>query len=366
MAPVVLAFKSRPKEFQTRVVVTAQHRALLDRVLSFFDLRPDVDLDIMREGQSLTDVSVRALERLAPVFQKERPDLVLVHGDTLSTLMGALAAFYQKIPVAHVEAGLRSGDDANPFPEEVIRRLTDSLSVQHFAPTAESRSNLLKEGVSRDRIFVTGNTAIDALQWGLARLRQRPPVLPRGLAEVVARPFVLITAHRRENFGKPLENIGRAILQTARKHQGISFVFPVHPNPHVRRPVHHLLGDQKNIFLIDPLDYAPLLYLLERTLFVLTDSGGLQEEAPSLGKPVLVLRRVTERPEAVRAGTVRLVGTDTAPVSLWMHRLLGSGPWRERMARAVNPYGDGRAAQRILEAVRFYFGLQRGRPDNFR
>lgn len=365
MAPVVGALRAHPGDFDTRVLVTAQHRDLLDRVLAFFDLRPDVDLDIMREGQSLTEVSVRALERLAPVFEKEKPDLVLVHGDTLTTLMGTLAAFYQKIPVAHVEAGLRSGDDANPFPEEVVRRLTDSVCVQHYAPTAEAKKNLLREGIPPARVFVTGNTAIDALREGLTRVRRRPPVLPRELAGLDHRPFVLVTAHRRENFGRPLEDICRGLAATARKFPGVSLVFPVHPNPRVRGPVTRGLGKIKNIVLTGPLDYAPFLSLLERALFVVTDSGGLQEEAPSLGKPVLVLRSVTERPEAVRAGTVRLIGTDPRSLLLWASRLLQPGPWRNKMARAVNPYGDGRAAVRIVDALRYYFARRSARPTAF-
>lgn len=367
MAPVVLALRRRPQEFIARVAVTAQHRGMLDRVLSLFRVVPDADLDVMREAQTLTGVSTRALARLEPVLRREKPDLVLVHGDTTTTLMAALAAFHQRIPVGHVEAGLRSFDPKNPYPEEINRRLTDAVSALHFAPTAAARRNLLRENVPPQSIFVTGNTAIDALQTGLARLRSGafPPPAAR-LRRIAAAPFILVTAHRRENFGRPLEDICAALAAAARRHPEVRFVYPVHPNPRVVNTVKARLGGRPGIDLLPPLDYAGMIYLLERCLFVVTDSGGLQEEAPSLGKPVLVLRRVTERPEAVAAGAARVVGTDPAAVKGGILRLLEDRAVFQRMARAVNPYGDGRAAERTVEAIRHHFGLRRGPPAPFK
>ncbi|MBK8574522.1 MAG: UDP-N-acetylglucosamine 2-epimerase (non-hydrolyzing) [Elusimicrobia bacterium] len=365
MAPLVLALREYPKEFDPRVVVTAQHRDMLDQVLRLFAIRPNHDLDIMRPGQSLTDVSVRALARLEPVLQKERPDMVLVHGDTSTTLMATLAAFYQKIPVGHVEAGLRSHDDISPFPEEINRKLTGGVAALHFAPTKEAKRNLLREGVGSKHIFVTGNTGIDALRMGLARLKGSPPRLPRALTSAVKHPFVLITAHRRENFGKPFQEIFQALRDTALSRPKIQFIYPVHPNPHVQISARALLGNLPNVCLTKPLDYGPMIFLLKRCLFAVTDSGGIQEEAPSLGKPVLVLRRVTERPEAVRAGTVRLVGTDRANVKKWVDRLLNDGVLRRKMGRAVNPYGDGKAAKRTLNALRHWFNPAVPRPPDY-
>ncbi|MBI4397454.1 MAG: UDP-N-acetylglucosamine 2-epimerase (non-hydrolyzing) [Elusimicrobia bacterium] len=366
MAPVVLKLREHPREFRAHVVVTAQHRGMLDQVLALFRIRSHADLNIMRDGQTLTDVSVAALEKLEAVFKTRKPDLVLVHGDTTTTLFAALAAFYQKIPVGHVEAGLRSFDPRNPFPEEINRRLADAACALHFAPTASARRNLLKENIPPKGIFVTGNTGIDALRIGVKRLKAGAFPLPaRALRALAEDPFVLVTAHRRENFGRPLEEIYRALRRAAQARPGVHFVYPVHPNPNVLKPARALLSGQANIQLLPPLDYADLLFLLQKALFVVTDSGGLQEEAPSLGKPVLVLRRVTERPEAVRAGTARVVGTDSREVEKWILRLLQKGEAFRRMANAVNPYGDGRAAERTVEAIRYHFGLRPGRPKEF-
>jgi UDP-N-acetylglucosamine 2-epimerase (non-hydrolysing) len=351
MAPVALALARRPGRYDVRLVVTAQHRGLLDQALRFFGLRAHRDLDLMRPGQSLTDVTTRVLTGLEPVFRKERPDLVLVHGDTTTTLGAALAAHYQQIPVGHVEAGLRSGDPLNPFPEETNRRLTDALARWHFAPTPLARRNLRREGIDPRRVFVTGNTGIDALRWGLRRLGATVPKLPAAVARRAGAPFVLVTAHRRENFGAPLENILLAIRDVARARPSLGFVYPVHPNPCVTEPARRLLGREPNIVLTAPLDYAPLIYLMRRCLFVLTDSGGLQEEAPSLGKPVLVLRMVTERPEGIKAGTALLAGVRRAGVRNAVERLLDDRRLYQKMARAVNPYGDGRASRRIIEVL---------------
>jgi UDP-N-acetylglucosamine 2-epimerase (non-hydrolysing) len=357
MAPVVLALRARPRDFDARVAVTAQHRGLLDRVTRFFRLPVRYDLDIMRDGQSLTDVTTRALVRLEPVLHRWRPDLVLVHGDTTTALAAALAAYYQKVPVGHVEAGLRSGDRYNPFPEEVNRRLADAVCALHFAPTAESRRNLLAEGVSPRGIFVTGNTGIDALRLAARRLSSRGRVAASPAVRCLGRrPFILVTAHRRENFGRPLEDVCAALKDVARRRPDLDIVYPVHPNPNVTGTVRPRLGGLRNVRLLPPLDYPDLVYLLQRARLVVTDSGGLQEEAPSLGKPVLVLRRVTERPEAVRAGTVRVVGTDRAVVRRWILRLLRDRALYRRMANAVNPYGDGHAARRTVQAVAHFAG----------
>ncbi len=365
MAPLVLALRASPKEFVPRVAVTAQHREMLDQVLRLFGIRPNHDLRIMKPGQSLTDVSVRALAKLEPVLKKERPDMVLVHGDTSTTLMATLAAFYQGIPVGHVEAGLRSHDDTNPFPEEINRKLTGGIATLHFSPTSEAKRNLLREGVAPKHIFITGNTGIDALHLGLALIKGRSPRLSPPVAHAAIQPFVLVTAHRRENFGRPLEEVFDALRDVARARPHTHFIYPVHPNPNVKGPALKILGNLPNICLTDPLDYGPLIYLLKHCLFAVTDSGGIQEEAPSLGKPVLVLRQVTERPEAVRAGTVRLVGTDKANVKKWIERLLDDGSLRREMGRATNPYGDGHADQRTVNALRHWFNPDVPRPPDF-
>ena len=365
MAPVVLALKAR-REFSAAVAVTAQHRGMLDQVLKLFGLRPDADLDLMRENQSLTDITVRGLAGLAAVFARRRPDMVLVHGDTTTTLAASLAAYYHKIPVGHVEAGLRTHDPYRPFPEEINRRLTDALAAAHFAPTLEARRNLLREGIDARRIFVTGNTGIDALRLARARLAKFPPRLPMRAASALAGRCVLVTAHRRENFGRPLEEIFRALRAVARRRPSLSILYPVHPNPRVLGPARRILGAERNVVLTPPLDYGALVHAMTRVTLVVTDSGGIQEEAPGLGKPVLVLREVTERPEAVRAGTVRLVGRSRAKVEREISRLLDDRGLYRKMAAAVNPYGDGRAAERTVKGLLFYFGLTKARPEPFR
>jgi UDP-N-acetylglucosamine 2-epimerase (non-hydrolysing) len=366
MAPIVLALRDRPTEFRRRVVVTAQHRHMLDQVLDLFDIRPDHDLNVMQDGQTLTDITVRGLRRLEPILREERPDVVLTHGDTTTTLVATLAAFYQRIPVGHVEAGLRTHDFANPFPEEANRRVADTLASLHFAPTALSRRKLLNENVPPDRIFVTGNTGIDALELGIARIERGGFEPSAEVQRLLDRPFVLVTAHRRENFGRPIHEVCVAIRRLAGERQDLHFVYPVHLNPQIHEPVHRLLGGCPNVHLLEPLAYGDLLCLMRSCRFVVTDSGGIQEEAPSLGKPVLVLRTVTERPEAVKAGTVRIVGTDAEQVYGWMRRLLDDDEVYAQMATAVNPYGDGQAARRTVDALNYFFGLEVDRPEEFR
>jgi UDP-N-acetylglucosamine 2-epimerase (non-hydrolysing) len=361
MAPVVLKLRERRSEFRTDVLVTAQHRGMLDGVLNLFRIRPRWDLNLMKPGQTLTDVAAGVLRGLDPLLARARPDLVLVHGDTTTTFAAATAAFHLGIPVGHVEAGLRSGDWANPFPEEMNRRLTDSLSLLHFAPTRSARENLLRENARPRGIFVTGNTGIDALRLGLNLSSQERPLSGLGVG-----PIVLITAHRRENFGTPLLNLCRAVREAAARRRDACFVYPVHPNPNVAGIVRKRLGGLPNVRLTPPMEYGSFIGLLKRAMFVVTDSGGLQEEAPSLGKPVLVFRKVTERPEAVRAGTVRLVGSEAGDIRRSILSLLEGGTAFRKMANAVNPYGDGQAAERTVQALRHHFGFQVNRPADFR
>ena len=376
MAPVVRKLEEFPGEFQTRVAVTGQHRDMLDQVLRLFRIRPRWDLDVMRTGQTLTGVTLAILDKMDAVLKVARPDLVLVQGDTTTAFVGALAAFYRQIPVGHVEAGLRSYDLRNPFPEEANRRLIDGLSTLHFAPTPSARRNLLRENISSKNIFVTGNTGIDALQMGLAGFRRRRrggearfPFPPGHLAAAASKlgdhPFVLLTAHRRENFGAPLRGLFLAVKDAAKSRPDVHFVYPVHPNPNVKGMAKTLLSDLPNVHLLPPLDYGDFIVFLREALFVVTDSGGLQEEAPSLGKPVLVFRKVTERPEAVAAGTVRLVGTEAVNVRRWISALLEDRKLFRKMANAVNPYGDGHAAERTVQAIRHHFGFRRERPESF-
>ncbi len=360
MAPVVLRLAAHPG-FEAKVCVTAQHRRMLDSVLETFAIRPDFDLDVMRERQSLCGIAARVLDGLEPVLARFRPDRVLVHGDTTTTLAAALAAFYHKIPVGHVEAGLRTGDLFAPWPEEANRKLTAVVTDLHFAPTERARRALLAEGVPAERILVTGNTVIDALFLARAKLAASP-TLSRALAERFAflsadRRLVLVTGHRRESFGTGFENICRALAELARRNPDVEILYPVHLNPNVREPVFRILGGLPSIHLIEPVDYLPFVHLMDRAHLVITDSGGIQEEAPSLGKPVLVLREVTERPEAIEAGTVRLVGTDPARILDESERLLRDPAAYRRMANAVNPYGDGRAAERIVAALERAHGL---------
>jgi UDP-N-acetylglucosamine 2-epimerase (non-hydrolysing) len=355
LAPVVLAFKKQAG-LTCRVCVTGQHRHMLDQVLDAFELVPDTDLDLMEPNQALGRLTARTLEALDQYLHTEKPDLILVQGDTTTVFCAALAAFYHRIPVGHVEAGLRTGDLDSPWPEEANRVLTTRLAALHFAPTQTSRRNLLQEDVSAERIVVTGNTVIDALLLALAKVRANPPAIP-GLEAATLTSWqtssvILITAHRRENQGAGFESICQAIAELARRFPLAQFVYPVHLNPKVREPVLRILGKNvpNNIHLIEPLPYLPFVTLMDRATLVLTDSGGIQEEAPSLGKPVLVLRDTTERPEAVAAGTVKLVGTNFDKIVNETSRLLRDSAAYERMSRAHNPYGDGRATGRIVRA----------------
>jgi UDP-N-acetylglucosamine 2-epimerase (non-hydrolysing) len=360
MAPVVQALEADDR-FEGICCVTAQHRDMLDQVLGLFELTPHHDLDLMRPGQSLHGLTARIISGLGELFEQDRPDVVLVHGDTTTTLAATLAAFYSRIPVGHVEAGLRTGDLAAPFPEEANRVLADRICAYHFPPTERSAQNLLDEGMSASTVQVTGNTVIDALLW----VRDRVQTLPFDAdtygtaAAVLSVPdtrMVLVTGHRRESFGGGFERICAAISQLASTHPDVHFVYPVHLNPRVQEPVHRHLSGRDNIHLLRPLDYAPFVRLMDRSSIILTDSGGIQEEAPSLGKPVLVMRDVTERPEGVSAGTVKLVGTDTARIVGAVHTLLTDTSAYANMHRAHNPYGDGRASGRILDFLAEHVG----------
>ncbi len=353
MAPVVKALSGR-KGVESRLCVTAQHREMLDRVLEVFGLRPDYDLNIMVEAQGLPEITAAVLDGVTKVIEEFRPDRVIVHGDTTTTFAASLAAFYLKVPVAHVEAGLRTGDLAAPWPEEANRKLTGVIADLHFAPTETARDNLLAEGVASGAIVVTGNTVIDALLEVTERLRGDPG-LQSGIAERFTylnpdRRLVLVTGHRRENFDGGLERICEAIRQLAARGD-VDILYPVHLNPVVQKAVTSLLADCENVFLIEPEEYVPFVYLMDRCALILTDSGGIQEEAPTLGKPVLVMREVTERPEAVAAGTVVVVGTESAEIVRQAGQLLDDTQAYARMSRAHNPYGDGKAAGRIVEAL---------------
>ncbi|HEY4468148.1 MAG TPA: UDP-N-acetylglucosamine 2-epimerase (non-hydrolyzing) [Klebsiella sp.] len=355
MAPLVHALAKDP-HFEAKVCVTAQHREMLDQVLKLFSIVPDYDLNIMQPGQGLTEITCRILEGLKPVLESFRPDVVLVHGDTTTTMAASLAAFYQRIPIGHVEAGLRTGDLNSPWPEEGNRTLTGHLATYHFAPTATSRQNLLRENIADNRITVTGNTVIDALFWVRDRvlsdealhneLAQCYPFLASG------KKMILVTGHRRESFGRGFEQICQALAEIAANNPDVQIVYPVHLNPNVSEPVKRILGHIDNVILIEPQDYLPFVWLMNRAWLILTDSGGIQEEAPSLGKPVLVMREMTERPEAVSAGTVCLVGTDSQRIVNAVTRLLQDESAYQAMSRAHNPYGDGQACHRILSALK--------------
>ena len=351
MAPVVQAL-SRREYIRCQVTVTAQHREMLDQVLQLFQIKPDFDLNLMKPGQTLTEVTTRALIGLGEVFHKERPELVLVHGDTTTTFAAALAAFYAKIPVGHVEAGLRTGNKSSPFPEEINRKLTGSLADFHFAPTPTARENLLREGVPAGQIFVTGNTVIDAL---LATVKPsydfKNEEIQRILEQEKGRRMIMVTTHRRENLGEPMRQIYRALAEMLSQFPDAYILFPVHKNPRVREVAEEVLGSNSRVHLIEPLDYEPFVNLMDRSYLILTDSGGIQEEAPSLGKPVLVVRDTTERPEAVTAGTVSLVGTSYDKVYAELYRLLTDNQAYRAMATSINPYGDGQAAERIAGII---------------
>ena len=366
MAPLVKEFQKRPNEFQTIVCVTGQHREMLDQVLHIFEITPDYDLNIMKQGQDLYDVTARVLLGMRDVLKEARPDVVLVHGDTTTSTAAALAAFYQQIPVGHVEAGLRTHNIYSPWPEEMNRQLTGRLATYHFAPTPLSRQNLLSEGVQESHITVTGNTVIDALYMVVDKIK-RDKALDAELEKLLeqsgydvnrlsaGKKLVLITGHRRENFGDGFISMCRAIKTLTEKYPEVDFVYPMHLNPNVRKPIHEVFGEDLsglgNMFFIEPLEYLSFVYLMEKSTIVLTDSGGIQEEAPGLGKPVLVMRDTTERPEALEAGTVKLVGTDYDKIIKEVSALIEDREYYDRMSKAVNPYGDGKACGRIVTSI---------------
>lgn len=367
MAPLVKAFQQHTQDFETVVCVTGQHREMLDQVLEIFDIKPNYDLNIMKQGQDLYDVTSRVLLGMRDVLKEVAPDVVLVHGDTTTSTAAAIAAFYQQIPVGHVEAGLRTHNLYSPWPEEMNRQVTGRIATFDFAPTPLSRQNLLNEAVPESRIFVTGNTVIDALYWVVDKIKSNPDI-DATLSKVLndsgydvsrltnGRRMVLITGHRRENFGDGFLNICRAIKNLSERYPEVDFVYPMHLNPNVRRPIHEVFGEDLsnlgNLFFIEPLEYLSFVYLMEKSSIVLTDSGGIQEEAPGLGKPVLVMRDTTERPEALDAGTVKLVGTDYDAIVNNVSLLIDDQEAYMKMSKAVNPYGDGKACERIVNALK--------------
>ena len=364
MAPLVKKLQEMPEAFQTIVCVTGQHREMLDQVLRLFEITPDYDLNIMKPNQDLYDITSRILLGMRDVLKEVQPDIVLVHGDTTTSMAAALAAFYQQIPVGHVEAGLRTGNIYSPWPEEMNRLITGRITTHHFSPTPLARENLLQEHVADEQIIVTGNTVIDALQMVVGKLREDAALAGEVANRICemgyevtrlngAKRMVLITGHRRENFGEGFLNICHAIKHLAEQYPEVDFVYPMHLNPNVRKPVLEILGEgAENVFLIEPLDYLPFVYMMQHSTLILTDSGGVQEEAPGLGKPVLVMRDTTERPEAVEAGTVLLVGTNRDKIEQGVSQLLDDADMYRRMSEAVNPYGDGLACERIAEALR--------------
>ena len=366
MAPLVKAFQAKNDEFETIVCVTGQHREMLDQVLHLFDIKPDFDLNIMKQGQDLYDITSRVLLGMRDVFKVCKPDILFVHGDTTTSTAAALAGFYQQIPVAHVEAGLRTNDIYSPWPEEMNRQITGRIATYNLSPTQLSRQNLLKENVDENKITVTGNTVIDALHWVTAKIKSDKNLddnlsldsKSKGYDTkrlVGHRRLVLITGHRRENFGDGFLHICHAIQDLAKKFPEVDFVYPMHLNPNVRKPIHQVFGEDLNnlgnIFFIEPLEYLPFVFLMEKSDIVLTDSGGIQEEAPGLGKPVLVMRNTTERPEAVDAGTVKLVGTDYDAIVDNVSKLLTDRNLYNKMSKATNPYGDGKACERIIRYI---------------
>jgi len=366
MAPLVKEFQRHPDQFETMVCVTGQHRQMLDQVLGIFDIKPDYDLNIMKQGQDLYDVTARVLIGMRDVLEQAKPDIVLVHGDTTTSTASALAAFYKQIPVGHVEAGLRTHNIYSPWPEEMNRQVTGRVATYNFAPTPLSRTNLIKENVADEKISITGNTVIDALYWVVNKIK-RSPELERTLKENLknagydinrlndGKKLVLITGHRRENFGNGFISMCKAIQTLSEKFPDVDFIYPMHLNPNVRKPIHEVFGENLNglfnMFFIEPLEYLSFVFLMEKSDIVLTDSGGIQEEAPGLGKPVLVMRDTTERPEALIAGTVKLVGTDYDKIVKEVSMLLNNEHYYEAMSKAVNPYGDGLACKRIIEIL---------------
>ncbi len=364
MAPIVLELQKHPDKITPVVAVTAQHREMLDQVLGLFDITPDHDLDIMAQGQTLFDITSKAMMGLDKVLEAEKPDIVLVHGDTTTTFAGALAAYYHQTTVGHVEAGLRTHDKYSPFPEEMNRKITGCIADLNFAPTETSEGNLLAENVKPESIFVTGNTVIDALHHTVKDDFQFEDELLQNI-DFENKRIILVTTHRRENLGEPMRHVYKALRQLTEEFDDVEVVFPVHKNPKVREVVREELGGLEKVHLIDPLDYEPFANLMHKAHLILTDSGGVQEEAPALGKPVLVLRDTTERPEAVAAGTVKLIGTDRDVVYNEAKTLLTDEKAYSRMAESVNPYGDGKASQRIIQAILYHYGLADERPDVF-
>jgi len=356
MVPLVKEFQMYPKIFEMKICVTAQHRQMLDQVLDIFDIKPDYDLNIMALNQDLYDITSKVLLGMRDVLKEFQPDVVLVHGDTTTSMAAGLAAFYQQIKIGHVEAGLRTHNLQSPWPEEMNRQVTDRICDYYFAPTEQSRQNLLSEGIAEEKIFVTGNTVIDALLMAVDIIQCNPEVKKQVKETLITsgytitnRPYILVTGHRRENFGDGFLNICKALKEIAVAHPEKDIVYPVHLNPNVQKPVYDLLSDVKNIYLINPLDYLPFVYLMQNCYLILTDSGGVQEEAPSLGKPVLVMRNTTERPEAVEARTVKLVGTNADEIIKNVNSLLKDNTIYNQMSQAHNPYGDGEACKRIVE-----------------
>lgn len=358
MAPIIMELEKHPDVFRSVICVTAQHRQMLDQVLNLFEIYPNYDLDIMKPGQNLFDITCSVLQGVKPVLEKEKPDVVLVHGDTTTTMAASLAAYYSRIPVGHVEAGLRTYNKYSPFPEELNRKLTGTLADLHFAPTEIAKQNLLREGVAVETVHVTGNTVVDALLTVVNRINNDPVVLRQMEQQFSfldpARQLILVTGHRRENFGKGFEDICQALVTISKQHDNVEILYPVHLNPNVQHPVQRILGGERNkhIHLVEPVDYLPFVYLMSRSHLIITDSGGVQEEAPSLGKPVLVMRETTERPEAVAAGTVKLVGANSIKIIAEVSNLLNNENEYRAMALAHNPYGDGKAAVRIAEILK--------------
>jgi UDP-N-acetylglucosamine 2-epimerase (non-hydrolysing) len=363
MAPLVKELKSR-SEIETLVCVTAQHREMLDQVLDIFNIKPDYDLNIMKQSQSLSDITTEVLKGLEGIIASSKPDMVLVHGDTTTTFAGSLAAFYAHTGIGHVEAGLRTFDKYFPFPEEMNRKLTSAMADIHFAPTMVSKANLLREGIDKKNIFVTGNTAIDAMA---STVEEGYSFRSTQLQNIdFSKRTIMVTAHRRENLGRPLEDICRALKSIAEEYSDINIIYLVHLNPKVQETAHSILDGVPGVYLLPPLDIKETHNLMNRSYMILTDSGGIQEEAPHLGKPVLVLRDVTERPEAAEAGTLKVIGTDTARIVQETRKLLDCDEEYEAMANAVNPYGDGKAAARIADSILYYFGASGKRPEDYK
>ena len=357
LAPVIKAVENEHGALTAKVVTTGQHREMLDQVLDVFKIAPDHDLNIMEEDQTVEATVVKCLQKLAPVMSREKPDMVLVQGDTSTTFAASLTAYYHKVPVGHVEAGLRTFDRYNPFPEEMNRKLTTAIAELHFTPTQASKTNLLSENVPAAKIFMTGNTVIDAL---FEAVKAKVDLSKRGLTLDPARKTVLVTIHRRESFGEPLNDMLLALKELANKYaDSVDVIFPVHRNPKVKGPVNEILGGVRNVVLLEPLDYLSFVHLMKASYIILTDSGGIQEEAPSLGVPVLVLREVTERPEGVAAGCVKVVGTDKKNIVMEASRLIDNAGEHDRMSRAKNPYGDGRASERIVKILLDHFGVRK-------